>query len=137
VRLTPERIAQVYDKDTLMFIPKSDVRGITLRHGVQAERPVVQFIFGAALLVMGLAPIPYLVRWLLSGGTASILEFFLVIFIPIGIWFCLGAFRRGFYLEVQVERETRKVPFGSPINQEDLQQFLREATELGYSINRI
>jgi len=137
VRFSPKGVAHIEGGQKLWFVPKEKIRQITLRQGFQAERPLVQTLFSAALILTGLYPLPHLVLWLFAGGKAYDVEFMLLLLIPLGAWFLKDGLKKGLYLELTlVDEGRRKIPLQRPLEFVMVKWIITQAEALGYVINR-
>jgi len=50
VKFSTQNITLLSGKSNLASVEKNDVRKITLKYGFQSERPVIQVIFGFAII---------------------------------------------------------------------------------------
>lgn len=104
-------------------IPWVEVRGLALCRGVAAERPLVAFVLGAGLVVLGSLFARDLLLWLMVGGTAYDVEAFAVGLIPIGLWVVHVSMRRRYYVRVRTRSGERKLAFGALAEREDVLAF--------------
>ena len=137
VRFSPKGVAHIEGGQRLWFVPKEKIRQITLRQGFQAERPLVQTLFSAALILTGLYPLPQLILWLFAGGKAYDIEFMLLLLIPLGAWFLNDGLKKGLYFELTlVDEGRRKIPLQRPLKFVMVKWIITQAEALGYVINR-
>ena len=137
VRFSPKGVAHMEGGQRLWFVPKEKIRYVTLRHGYQAERPLVQTLFSAALILTGLYPLPHLILWLFAGGKAYDLEFMLLLLIPLGAWFLKDGLKKGLYFELTlVDEGRRKIPLQQKPEMPVLDMVLNRAAAMGYGIDR-
>ena len=137
VRFSPKGVAHIEGGQRLWFVPKEKIRQITLRQGFQAERPLVQTLFSAALILTGLYPLPHLILWLFAGGKAYDIEFMLLLLIPLGAWFLNDGLKKGLYFELTlVDEGRRKIPLQRPLKFVMVKWIITQAEALGYVINR-
>lgn len=137
VRFSPKGVAHMEGGQRLWFVPKDKIRQISLRQGFQAERPLVQTLFSAALILTGLYPLPHLVLWLFAGGKAYDVEFLLLLLIPLGAWFFKDGLKTGLYFELTlVDEGRRKIPLQRPLEFVMVKWIITQAEALGYVINR-
>jgi len=137
VRFSQKGVAHMEGGQRLWFVPKEKIRQITLRQGFQAERPLVQTLFSAVLILIGLYPLPHLILWAFAGGKAYDVEFLLLLLIPLGAWFLKDGLKKGLYFELTlVDEGRRKIPLQRPLEFVMLKWIITQAEALGYVINR-
>lgn len=135
VRITEEVIASLSKGAPTFSLPRPRIRAVVLRHGFQAERPILQSLFGAALALGGLVPIWEVVLWFQRGGTIYDVIFMLLPLFPAGLLLCLHGLRRGYYLSVRLTDDRFKIPFRRKSGRDDIERFLRDtATRVGYDV---
>lgn len=128
--------ASLFSRQTkLLFVAKKDIRKITLKHGFQSERPILEILFGIAIIGTGLYffanfILEILIHYIIY--LESLLSLFLL---PIGIYFIIDGFRKRLYFEVGLDNDTRKFPLGKNPNKDELQNFIKVASQLGYAID--
>lgn len=136
VRFSQKGVAHMEGGQRLWFVPKEKIRYVTLRHGYQAERPLVQTLFSAALILIGLYPLPHLILWAFAGGKAYDVEFLLLLLIPLGAWFLKDGLKRGLYFELTlVDEGRRKIPLQQKPEGPVLDMVLNRAAAMGYAID--
>lgn len=135
VRFSQKGVALVDGGRELLYVSKEEIRQIILRRGFQAERPLVQLIFGIILMLIGLYPLPHVFLWFFVGGTAYDLEFLLLPLIPVGLWFAKDGLKKGLYFELIMDGDKRKIPFQKPPEKRILKDFIEQAEVYGYSID--
>ena len=137
VRFSQKGVAHIEGGQKLWFVPKEKIRYVTLRHGYQAERPLVQTLFSAALILTGLYPLPHLILWLFAGGKAYDVEFLLLLLIPLGAWFLKDGLKKGLYFELTlVDGGRRKIPLQGKPEMPVLDMLMNRAAAMGYGIDR-
>ena len=135
VEFSTEYITLFSRHSKLLSIEKKDVQKITMKYGFQSERPVIQFIFGIALIVAGLYFIVNFFLRILVYRVAD-LDFLLsLLLLPLGGWFIVDGSRKRYYFEVLVENDKRKFPLGKKPNKDELKKFLSSISQLGYIID--
>ena len=135
VEFSTEYITLFSRQSKLLSIEKKDVQKITMKYGFQSERPVIQFIFGIALIVAGLYFIVNFFLRILVYRVAD-LDFLLsLLLLPLGGWFIVDGSRKRYYFEVLVENDKRKFPLGTKPNKDELKKFLSSISQLGYIID--
>lgn len=135
VEFSTEYITLFSRQSKLLSIEKKDVQKITMKYGFQSERPVIQFIFGIALIVAGLYFIVNFFLRILVYRVAD-LDFLLsLLLLPLGGWFIVDGSRKRYYFEVLVENDKRKFPLGKKPNKDELKKILSSISQLGYIID--
>lgn len=126
----------LYDRQSkLLHVLKQDIRHITLKHGFQSERPIVQVLFGLAIVGAGIYFVLYflliarLERVIHDVGCLSPL------LLPVGIWFVVDGLKKRLYFEVSLNKDKRKFPLGKNPDKGELRKFVKLASQLGYSID--
>lgn len=135
VVITPEGVAEMDGASRVVFVPKSDIQKIELASGTGAERPLIQSLFGAVLVVVGLFSVKSIYLWMMEGGTISTLQVGLVVFMLAGAWMLWGVFRKRTYLLVTTRNDTRKIVFAGKVDPVRLSEFVQAANcNFGYLI---
>ena len=135
VRITDDGIYELDAGRKVLHLPRESIESIRLRHGATSERPLLQLIFGLAILAIGLYPLEGMFNWFVRGGRMSWWFALILVNIPLGAWMIWAAVARGYFLSVQSARGARKVVFGRGASKEELDQFIEEANAaLGYNI---
>lgn len=135
-------IAEVQDGRRVTAIPRSAIRTIRLEHGIVAERPLLQALFGLALLVPGvfLGGRPW---WRFFTTThlppfpksVLIAPLFLVF---LGAWALRDVIRRGWFLRVETGNDARKLRIAGQVDRAALMAFIeRVRNELRYDVRDI
>ena len=137
VRVADEGVSQVHGAYKLLFVPRQEIRDMSIRSGILSPHPLIQSVLGLLLLLIGVYPIPHLIKWLLTGGKAYDLEIIILLLIPTGIWLTRDAWKRGTYLSVRVERGTHKLHFRGQPERSWLQEFCRQALLFNYAVELI
>jgi hypothetical protein len=135
ILIAPEKIAMFQGKSEVASVQKKDIQTITLEEGYQSERPILQIAFGIVILLLPLYSILYLLGGLLSGATIRVPILLALAFAPLGIWMIREGIRRGYYLHITLENDTRKLGFDKNCDQTALKAFLKDASQLGYVID--
>ncbi len=113
----------------IIFIPKEQVQSIEVRFGPQAERPLIQGIFG--FLLVGLGCVGLLLMF--AGGLYGLrwgLGF--IVFGGLGGYSLYETFKKGHYLQVICSNDTRKLVFRGAIQKAEFSKFLQTAAQFGY-----
>jgi hypothetical protein len=105
----------------MAFVPRDGIERLEFAHGFVAERFIVQLVFGALLLAVGV--------YLGVRGAARRLRFTLFL-APFGIAVIVLALRRGRYLRITTRDGVRKLQLFGHYHEHELEQFLVEARQL-------
>jgi hypothetical protein len=119
----------------ILSIPRSDIRRILLKYGYQSERPIVQVLFGIAIFLTGLY---FLVNFILQITIYRIVYgnmLLSILLFPLGSWFLIDGLRLRYYFEVALDNDTRKFPLGKNPDEDQLLEFVKQASKLGYVID--
>jgi hypothetical protein len=119
----------------LLSVEKKNIRGITLKHGFQSERPIAQIIFGIVVLGLGVYFFAHLILHTLVYSVMFIDDWLSILLFPLGGWFIVDGFRKRLYFEVVLDNDKRKFPLGKNPNRGELKKFIKLASQLGYSID--
>jgi hypothetical protein len=147
IRFSKYLLAEIDRGHPVLRIARADVQRIALRRGFLAARPMVQAILGIGLMV----PIFYILLSILltiygggrggggvDGGEKLIGYSFIgiLLFGLIGGWLLLGAFKRGYYVEVTKGKGTEKLRFDRRLPQAEIEAFLASVrSQLGWTID--
>lgn len=130
-----ESVALYSQQSKLLAVEKKNIRNIVLRYGFQSERPIAQVVFGLFVTVLGL----YLVLDFLLIAQIHRIVYDVAclspLLLPVGIWFTLDGLRKRLYFEVILDNDVRKFPLGKDPNEDQLRQFIKHASQLGYVID--
>jgi hypothetical protein len=121
--VTRTGLSELDDGHTTVQIERSAIRGVTVCHGVSAERPLAALLFGAACVALGAVFARHLIAWALFGGTAYGQEAFAVGLLPIGGWLIHVALRRRYFLKVDLGSGYRKLAFTSSATRDEVLAF--------------
>lgn len=119
----------------LLFIAKNDIRKITLKHGFQSERPIIQVLFGIVLVGLGIYLLVDFILLAAVQRTIYDVGCLSPLLLPVGGWFVLDGIRKRLYFEVSLENDTRKFPLGKNPDKGELQKFIKIASQLGYPVD--
>src|SRR5262249_27035328 len=92
-------------------LPLKNVSRIHLAHGFVAERRLVVLVLGLFFTALGVIWSVRIFQWLTTGGTLVDAELFMLGWLLLGPYLVFRAFKRGFYLEAQSKRSSRKLIF--------------------------
>lgn len=123
-----------------VFVRRDELIYLLHEVGWRAERPIVQAIFGGALLAAGLHMFVAFVSVYIRDGAIFLPKTFtaLGITLPImGAWALFGALRRGHFLRaVLADGDSRKLLFQGRFDAAEFEAFVSRAREIGYAIRR-
>jgi hypothetical protein len=131
----PDRISMFEGGTEVAIVCKADIRKILLEFGNQADRPVVQLVFGIIVLLAALFPIFRFVVAMLGYGRMHVLEFVILAFVPLGIWIIRNGLKYGAYLNIELENGYRKLGFQDDCEDAELLAFCRRIADLGYIVD--
>jgi hypothetical protein len=138
VRITRQAVElRGKDGSLLSTLPCRSVHKISLARGFTSERPLLQLIIAAALL---LASLYYLVFGVLSNLSGRYPVYILIGGISmflLGGWLLWTALKRGLYLRVDLERGFRRYPLGAEASAAQVRQLLTLVASLGYAVDLI
>jgi hypothetical protein len=131
----PNRISVVEGKTEVITVRKEDIKRITLDTGYQAERPIVQVVFGVIILGIALYPLLRFLSAPTGSSTMTTRAFMLLCLIPLGVWAIQSALKQGYFLNVELENDRRKLGFKTKCKKADLREFVRQVAILGYTVD--
>ncbi len=135
IRFTPDFVAELEGAHLILKLKKENIRQIDLRYGQQAHHPVIQFLFGIVLTVLGLAPFRFLNDWLAIHTFTFHFGMLMVVFLFWGLWTIYESLHRGYYLAVELTVGRKKLAFGRRVDRCALGEFLASAqAQFGYPI---
>jgi hypothetical protein len=119
------------------FVPREEIRHLSLHQGILSENPILPAFLGAVLLFLGFGPSYAFAAFLLNDGPADGCMLFGAPLFPIGLYVIWDAFRTGDYLLIESELYGReKVRLRVRGDEEGLYRFFQAVTEdLGYEID--
>ena len=135
VEFSVQGISLLDQQSKIVSVTKKDIRTITLKHGFQSERPLVEVVFGIALVFIGFYFIVNFILQILFNRIAYIDMVLSVLLLPVGIWFMVDGYKKRLYFEVTLDNDKRKFPLGKNPNKRELQKFIKMASQLGYPID--
>jgi len=132
ILVTPDKISMVEGRTEVITVRKADIKKVSLGFGYQAERPVVQVVFGIVLFLIAAYPILRLYSAWMGYLRMYAMEFMLLGLIPLGIWMIRSALKYGYYLSIELENDHRKLGFQNECQEDDLKEFFKQIAILGY-----
>ena len=134
VRVSVQGFAELNGSQINVSVRRDEIRGLIVKFGRQSEHPLRQIAFGIVLTGLGVFPIYHLLA--AAEPVVSVLELTMLVFLIVGGWVIFSALRSGWYLEVELETDSRKLAFTPRPTDIELEEFLVEAAALGYEIER-
>lgn len=138
VVLDQEGVAEWEDGRRAVFVRRDELRGLRHEIGWRSERPILQGLFGAAVLTAGLYVLVLVVSAFLRHGgfpRPRSLAAVGVTFPILGAWALFGAFRRGHFLRAAlVHGGSRKFLLQGRFDPTEFDAFVTRARGIGYSI---
>ena len=130
ITFSNQGVAEFSGKRRVVFIPRDEIRRIESKMGSRAERPLLQGIAGVILCGVGLVGL----RLFINAGVAFLRwEAGFVFFGGLGGWLLWEVLEKRHYLLVESSEGNRKLVFHGQVKQAELDEFLRNATRLGYN----
>lgn len=138
VVLDQEGVAEWEHGKRAVFVRRDELRDLRYEFGWRSERPLVQGLFGAAVLAVGLYMFALLaLTFLRYGGVfrPRTLNAVGVVFPILGAWALFGAFRRGHFLRAAlVDGGSRKFLLQGRFDPTEFDAFVTRARRIGYAI---
>jgi hypothetical protein len=134
VIIDTQGITLLSGQSKLLFVAKTDIQKITLKHGFQSERPIAQIIFGILIIGLGVYFFAHLILHTLVNRVMYVDDWLSILLLPLGGWFIVDGFRKRLYFDVALDHDRRKFPLGKNPDKGELQKFIKLASQLGYSI---
>lgn len=135
VEFSVQSVALLDQQSKIVSVAKKDVRTITLKYGFQSERPFIEVIFGAGLVLVGFYFIVNFILHILINRIAYTDMLLSILLLPAGIWFIVDGLKKRLYFEVTLDNDKRKFPLGKNPDKGELQKFIQTASQIGYSID--
>lgn len=121
-----------------LYLNRNLIRRITLCNGFQCERPILAGLFGLVVSAIGIAGVAIFFGALARGFVISKYVMALPVCLLVGLWMIFTAMKRGFYLDVKLESDQRKLCFRGAVDEGALDRFLCEVeSQFGYQIERV
>ena len=130
VRCEPRRLAEVESGRVMVAMDRAEIRGISSGHSVQAQHPVRQSIVGLVWFSITYFPAKHVLYWFRHGGVLFSTEIWMVTFGGIGLYMVISALRRGYYLDVELERGKRRLAFGRDATAQGAEDFVQSVERL-------
>lgn len=133
VRVSPNGIAEMDQGRALVFVPRSGIVHVELKHGSGAERPVLNCLIAVALLGVSALPLVMLFNALRGSGIFEAKFITAVAFVVPAVWLLDLTLRRRWFLSVQQRRGNRKILFARGADESQVRQFwLEVCNRFGY-----
>jgi hypothetical protein len=148
VEITAASVTEIDGKQVIVSLPRDQIVSLTMQKGIKSERPIVDIVIGAVLILMGV----YIFLPMLSGlCSPSFLEpqnnlnsrytpmHFVVmglVPIPIGIYLIFNALQKRYFLQIYTTKGMkRKIVFNDDISYSEIRSFIEQAqSKYGYHI---
>jgi hypothetical protein len=108
-RLTQQALEELDEHRVVLSIPLERVKAAQLKHGFVAERLVPSLVLAVLVCVGGVVCALSLLRWFAGIGRLSRYVGAGVALIPFGAWLVRSTLKRGWYLDVDLGSERRKL----------------------------
>jgi hypothetical protein len=133
VRVTADAISEMRDEQrALTAIPRDDIVSIELVRASESAHPIMQAIFGLALIIVGLLPI---IAWFQNGGIFVGEMILLTTAAVFGALCFYDALHRVPVLRVKTIRGASRLAFRGPATQAELREFVNQMQDqFGYSV---
>lgn len=129
IRASRDEIIYIESEEATIVVARQDIKTVHINRGFTAEHPIAQCLFALVLLAVGLFTLPHLVQWFLRGGEAWDWEFMLLLLVPIALWLGREGLKRGLFLELELVKGRRKVPFSGAPSDTEISSFKRHLRE--------
>jgi hypothetical protein len=140
VKISDAGISELDGASDLIFIPKDQIKSITLFYGCGVQRPIIQTLLSILLIsVPTYLCIPPLFACLNTsepcGGKLLFIFIMPLIFVFFGIWMFIEVFKNNYYFKVKSENNIKKIVFKERPTEISLAQFINQARQYyGYII---
>lgn len=124
IRCTRENLYELEGDRIMISVARNEVRRIELRYGVRAPHPILQLIAGAALFGVGIVGLGIFGVALQRGGRLAGTAALTIPFGVVGVGLVVGAFRRGYSLEVELLEGRKRMHFNAKVSPEQMKNFI-------------
>ena len=129
IRLSQHTIQTVKKNHITFTLQRAEINHLELHRGFTAERPLIQMLFGLALLLFCFFPIRTIAVWIFYGGTLYDVILILLLLLPLGLWLFVEALHRGLFIRAYLNsHKEHKLAFRGNPPKEELQKFASEAS---------
>jgi len=111
IQCTDDLLCEMDRDPSAIRLRRGDIKNIGWRYGLLAPSPILQALFGAGLAAIGWYPLSFFIKWVRGGGTFPLELAFLIPIPAIGLWMVISVLRRGYFLDVELEGERKRVVF--------------------------
>jgi hypothetical protein len=133
VRVGADGIAEVDGPVATIFVPRTDIITVELRHGSGAQRPVVALVLGMILFVLSILPLIMIGNALRRSEPFPAKVIAAIAFAIPALWLIDLSVRRRWFLRVQTRRGARKILFPKTADQVSAESFLSSCrSRFGY-----
>ncbi len=135
--LTDKNLVEISGGKPMVRVDREDIQQITLRHGLIAPHPLIQCIAGLAMVGIGYYPYRMFLHWQRDGGAFHLGFAMVTPFVFLGAWLIFTTFKRGYFLDVQLQSDRKRLTFDATPTSQALESFVaRLESELGMKILR-
>jgi len=128
-------IGEMDQRRAVVFVPRTEIRGLEFAYAAGAERPLVTILLGIFVLAVSATPILYLLGTLIWGGTLNIKIFLILGLAPLGLWLLRFALKRRLVLIVHTAKGSRKMVFQGSSDLDAIRDFVLQAgNRYGYTV---
>ena len=110
VRFCDEGVYELDGNQTMVFVPRNEIRDLQLVFATSAERQITVFIISIILLVISATPIVALINVFIFGGSFKII-FSLLLALSVPALFMLKSLKKRYVLLVTKRTGKRKLVF--------------------------
>lgn len=143
VLISDAEIVELDNDKPFATIQRTQIENIVLRYGTSANRPFAQAITSIITIGLGfIFLIPFL-RWLIEGASTTLngrgpAMFASAAFVSIilGLWLISEVLRKKYYLYINTRDGFQKISFATRTDISKINQFIRDAEQLGYYIKK-
>ncbi|MCA9163989.1 MAG: hypothetical protein KDA62_13465 [Planctomycetales bacterium] len=112
----------------VLSVPRKDIETIELVKTFESKHPLIQIVFGVAILTVGLLPVPHIIDWVRHGGTLVDVEVLLLLLVAFGGVVIYTAVSRRPLLLIRTRRgRVHKLAFHGKASFEELRAFVDTA----------
>lgn len=138
IEISAGGISEYQDGRAVLTVPFEKILAASLGRGSGSQRPLVTFLVGLALLVVGISPCIALCEnglpWS-SGASRGVRQFgtgilmMPVFLIPGGLWLLHHTLRRRWFIAVRMQGDRQKLVVDEPVDATELRAMLSRAEE--------
>lgn len=133
VRVGADGIAEMDGRLPIVFVPRSNIVAVEVRHGSGAQRPLITLAVGALLIALSFMPLLMIANASRRAEPFPTKVIAAVAFVVPGLWLLDLAVRRRWFLHVETRRGVKKILFSKAVNQVSVESFVSSArARFGY-----